>query len=116
MSKAILVTGGAGFIGSLCAIVCWPTGGTFVCSTICARRCTGRGIRARAALSVRPTRRDRYRRRPLGAGSPDYERLWGRPDERAWERAHEHFLSQFGAFSDVQDARPVHLPILEAEV
>ncbi|HEY8925150.1 MAG TPA: TIGR04295 family B12-binding domain-containing radical SAM protein [Polyangia bacterium] len=47
-------------------------------------------------------------------GSPDYERLWGRPDERAWERAHEHYLSRFGTFSDLQDARPVRLPVLES--
>lgn len=46
-------------------------------------------------------------------GSPDYRRLWGEPDERAWERAHEHYLTQFTSFSDIQDERPVRLPILE---
>jgi anaerobic magnesium-protoporphyrin IX monomethyl ester cyclase len=46
-------------------------------------------------------------------GSPDYTRLWGPPDDRAWERAHEHYLRQFSAFSDVQDQRPIRLPILE---
>ena len=28
-------------------------------------------------------------------GSPDYRRLWGEPDDAAWERAHEHYLGQF---------------------
>lgn len=45
--------------------------------------------------------------------SPDYRRLWGMPDGRAWERAHEHYLSQFGAFSDIQEGRPAPLPELE---
>jgi B12-binding domain/radical SAM domain protein of rhizo-twelve system len=49
-------------------------------------------------------------------GSPDYVRLWGAPDERAWERAHEHYLARFHTLSDIQEARPVRLPILEAEV
>ena len=35
--------------------------------------------------------------------SPDYRRLWGKPDDRAWERAHAHYLGQFRAFSDIQD-------------
>jgi len=46
-------------------------------------------------------------------GSPEYTRRWGAPDERAWERAHEAYLSSFDAFSDIQDRRPVRLPILE---
>ena len=46
--------------------------------------------------------------------SPDYRRLWGMPDERAWERAHEHYLAQFGRFSDIQDERPLPLAELEA--
>jgi len=46
-------------------------------------------------------------------GSPDYVRLWGAPDERAWERAHDHYLGRFDSFSDIQDKRPVRLPILE---
>lgn len=45
--------------------------------------------------------------------SPDYRRLWGMPDGRAWERAHEHYLSQFGVFSDIQEGRPAPLPELE---
>jgi anaerobic magnesium-protoporphyrin IX monomethyl ester cyclase len=46
-------------------------------------------------------------------GSPDYIRLWGRPDDRAWERAHAHYLAQFDGFSDVQEQRP--LPLRELE-
>ncbi len=46
--------------------------------------------------------------------SPDYRKLWGRPDERAWERAHDHYLGLFDRFSDIQEARPVPLEELEA--
>ncbi len=46
--------------------------------------------------------------------SPDYRKLWGMPDDQAWERAHAHYLDLFDAFSDVQDQRPVPLPELEA--
>jgi hypothetical protein len=46
-------------------------------------------------------------------GSPDYTRLWGEPDDMAWERAHEHYLRQFRAFSDVQEQQPRPLPELE---
>jgi B12-binding domain/radical SAM domain protein of rhizo-twelve system len=46
-------------------------------------------------------------------GSPDYLRLWGPPDDLAWERAHDHYLGAFDAFSDIQERRPVRLPILE---
>lgn len=46
--------------------------------------------------------------------SPDYRRLWGEPDNDAWERAHEHYLKSYGAFSDIQDQRPVPLRQLEA--
>ena len=45
--------------------------------------------------------------------SPDYRKLWGMPDERAWERAHAHYLAQFHDFSDIQEERPVALPELE---
>ena len=45
--------------------------------------------------------------------SPDYRRLFGLPDDRAWERAHTHYLGQFDAFSDIQDGRPLPLPELE---
>ncbi len=46
-------------------------------------------------------------------GSPDYTRLWGPPDEKAWERAHDHYLRSFDTFSDVQEKRPVRLRVLE---
>jgi B12-binding domain/radical SAM domain protein of rhizo-twelve system len=45
--------------------------------------------------------------------SPDYRRLWGDPDDQAWERAHAHYLGEFDLFSDIQDARPLPLPVLE---
>jgi len=38
-------------------------------------------------------------------GSPEYALLWGPPDDLAWERAHEHYLARFDAFSDVQEVR-----------
>ena len=47
--------------------------------------------------------------------SPDYRRMWGAPDGRAWERAHAYYLDQFEAFSDIQDERPLPLPELEAQ-
>lgn len=46
--------------------------------------------------------------------SPDYRKLWGMPDEHAWERAHEHYLAQFSDFSDIQEERPLPLDELEA--
>lgn len=45
--------------------------------------------------------------------SPDYRRLFGLPDDTAWERAHDHYLRQFERFSDIQDERPVPLRELE---
>lgn len=45
--------------------------------------------------------------------SPDYWRLFGPPDEHAWERAHAHYLSQFKRFSDLQDDHPFPLQQLE---
>ena len=47
--------------------------------------------------------------------SPDYRKLWGVPDDRAWERALEHYLGQFPAMSDIQEARPLRLDQLELE-
>ena len=47
--------------------------------------------------------------------SPDYRRLWGKPDDRAWERAHDHYLAQFDRFSDIQHERPLPLRELEAQ-
>jgi anaerobic magnesium-protoporphyrin IX monomethyl ester cyclase len=46
-------------------------------------------------------------------GSPDYRKLWGAPDDRAWERAHAHYLRQFEEFSEIQDERPRPLAELE---
>jgi B12-binding domain/radical SAM domain protein of rhizo-twelve system len=45
--------------------------------------------------------------------SPDYRRLWGEPDDQAWERAHAHYLGQFTDFSDIQEQRPLPLQELE---
>lgn len=46
-------------------------------------------------------------------GSPDYRRLWGLPDDNAWERALDWYLDRYGAFSDIQEARPRRLAELE---
>jgi anaerobic magnesium-protoporphyrin IX monomethyl ester cyclase len=45
--------------------------------------------------------------------SPDYHKLWGRPDDLAWERAHDHYLRSFSRFSDIQDQQPARLAELE---
>ena len=47
-------------------------------------------------------------------GSPDYTRLWGLPDDQAWERAHAHYLRVSREFSDIQEELPSPLPELEA--
>jgi anaerobic magnesium-protoporphyrin IX monomethyl ester cyclase len=49
-------------------------------------------------------------------GSPDYSKRWGLPDDRAWERAVDHYLANFDEFSDIQDARPRSLGELELPV
>jgi B12-binding domain/radical SAM domain protein of rhizo-twelve system len=46
-------------------------------------------------------------------GSPDYRRLWGLPDDGAWERAVDYYLDRHGAFSDIQEAQPQRLHELE---
>jgi B12-binding domain/radical SAM domain protein of rhizo-twelve system len=46
-------------------------------------------------------------------GSPGYVRRWGAPDDRAWERATEHYLAEVRELSDIQDARPRPLAELE---
>jgi B12-binding domain/radical SAM domain protein of rhizo-twelve system len=46
-------------------------------------------------------------------GSPDYAKRWGAPDDRAWERAVDHYLANFTEFSDIQEARPLPLDALE---
>ncbi len=47
-------------------------------------------------------------------GSPEYRRRWGRPDGRAWERAHALYLERNSIFSDLQDERPLPLSVLES--
>ncbi len=47
-------------------------------------------------------------------GSPEYRRRWGWPDDDAWERAIDHYLHEFAAFSDIQEQRPRPLGELEA--
>jgi anaerobic magnesium-protoporphyrin IX monomethyl ester cyclase len=49
-------------------------------------------------------------------GSPDYRRLWGLPDDDAWERAVDYYLDTFASFSDLQEVRPRTLAELEARV
>jgi B12-binding domain/radical SAM domain protein of rhizo-twelve system len=47
-------------------------------------------------------------------GSPDYRRLWGVPDDNAWERAVDYYIDRYAAFSEIQDAQPQRLAVLEA--
>jgi B12-binding domain/radical SAM domain protein of rhizo-twelve system len=49
-------------------------------------------------------------------GSPEYTRMWGPPDDLAWERAHDAYLNGFHSFSDIQEQRPQRLVELEASV
>lgn len=48
-------------------------------------------------------------------GTPDYLQRFGAPDDHAWERAHEHYLSAFKekGFSDIQDQEPASIEELE---
>jgi B12-binding domain/radical SAM domain protein of rhizo-twelve system len=46
--------------------------------------------------------------------APEYRRLFGEPDDRAWERALDHYLAQFDTFSDIQEDQPLPLVELEA--
>jgi len=48
-------------------------------------------------------------------GTPDYLQRFGPPDDYAWERAHQHYLSAFRekGFSDIQDQQPVAIEELE---
>lgn len=46
--------------------------------------------------------------------APEYRRLFGEPDDAAWERAHAHYVREFTRFSDIQDAAPAPLHVLEA--
>jgi B12-binding domain/radical SAM domain protein of rhizo-twelve system len=49
-------------------------------------------------------------------GSPDYRKLWGWPDDQAWERAVSYYLDEYPSFSDIQEARPLPLQALERPV
>jgi B12-binding domain/radical SAM domain protein of rhizo-twelve system len=46
-------------------------------------------------------------------GSPEYRLKWGGLDDRAWERAHQQYLEDCLAFSDIQDQKPLPLSELE---
>jgi len=46
-------------------------------------------------------------------GSPEYRRMWGLPDDAAWERALDYYLDRYSSFSDIQEARPRRLAELE---
>lgn len=47
-------------------------------------------------------------------GAPEYRRLWGPPDDRAWERAVDHYRTSFSGFSELQAADILPLEALEA--
>jgi anaerobic magnesium-protoporphyrin IX monomethyl ester cyclase len=48
-------------------------------------------------------------------GTPDYLQRFGPPDDYAWERAHQQYLSAFRhkGFSDIQDQQPAPIEELE---
>lgn len=48
-------------------------------------------------------------------GTPDYLKMFGAPDDHAWERAHNYYLSTFRdqGYSDIQDSQPASLEELE---
>jgi anaerobic magnesium-protoporphyrin IX monomethyl ester cyclase len=46
-------------------------------------------------------------------GSPEYVRRWGQPDNRAWERAVDHYLETYRTFSDIQETSPLPVEQLE---
>jgi anaerobic magnesium-protoporphyrin IX monomethyl ester cyclase len=47
-------------------------------------------------------------------GSPDYRRLWGLPDDDAWERAVDYYLDKYAKLSEIQEVGPRRLQQLEA--
>ena len=49
-------------------------------------------------------------------GSPEYRRIWGLPDDDAWERALDYYLDRYASFSDVQEAHPRRLAELERAI
>jgi anaerobic magnesium-protoporphyrin IX monomethyl ester cyclase len=48
-------------------------------------------------------------------GTPEYQQIFGVPDDRAWERAHRYYTSTFRekGYSDIQEAQPLSLEELE---
>jgi B12-binding domain/radical SAM domain protein of rhizo-twelve system len=46
-------------------------------------------------------------------GSPEYTRRWGKPDDLAWERAHDYYLKGTDTYSDIQNQDPAELVQLE---
>lgn len=48
-------------------------------------------------------------------GTPDYMRMWGPPDDYAWERAHNYYTHTFNekGYSDIQEAQPASIEELE---
>ena len=66
------------------------------------------GLRARGVWANDPVPLYPY------PSSPDYRRLFGLPDDEAWERAHAHYLAQFDRMSEIQDQQPLPLHALEA--
>lgn len=48
-------------------------------------------------------------------GTPLYTQMFGAPDDRAWERAHDYYTSAFGdkGYSDIQDQQPARIEDLE---
>ena len=48
-------------------------------------------------------------------GTPQYMRMWGPPDDQAWERAHRYYTSTFRdkGFSDIQEQQPAAIEDLE---
>ena len=49
-------------------------------------------------------------------GSPEYRRMWGMPDDDAWERALDYYLDRYATFSDIQEAQPRRLAELELAI
>ena len=49
-------------------------------------------------------------------GSPEYRRIWGLPDDDAWERALDYYLDRYASFSDIQEAHPRRLAELERAI
>jgi anaerobic magnesium-protoporphyrin IX monomethyl ester cyclase len=48
-------------------------------------------------------------------GTPFYQQIFGAPDDRAWERAHEYYMGTFRqkGFSDIQEQQPTPIEELE---